>query len=105
MSEPSREHVGAVAQCLAAMPDRLAAADRRARHLLTSTDPAVLDAMQDALVRAGRSPEWQVWQLDRDEAEACDHWHRLSRHQCQVCGWDVRDVGFGWELVEEADDA
>ena len=58
MSEPSREHIEAVGRgLLQGKPGRAWArvdAETDAAMLLTSTDPAVLDAMQDALVRAGR---------------------------------------------------
>ena len=72
MSEPSREHIDAAAAGYD--PDAYDDTKKRSSHpaaviqwaarrhmateaakaLLTSTDPAVLDAMQDALVRAGR---------------------------------------------------
>ena len=55
MSEPSREHVEAVARVT--NPGDWSARKvilARAEAILTSTDPAVLDALQDALVRAGR---------------------------------------------------
>ena len=75
MSEPSREHIAAVAAGYD--PDAYDDTKKRSSHpaaviqwaarrhmateaakaLLTSTDPAVLDAMQDALVRAGRLTE------------------------------------------------
>lgn len=75
MSEPSREHLEAVAGIAAdhigdakdpADPHSWRCYDKvrypgdcgctwaLANDFLTSTDPAVLDAMQDALVRAGR---------------------------------------------------
>jgi hypothetical protein len=66
MSEPSREHVEAVGEAMAPKPfayyrgayrhdpDAVVSYLKRAERILTSTDPAVLDAMQDALVRAGR---------------------------------------------------
>jgi hypothetical protein len=55
MSEPTPEHIDAVAAGIGAdFPDWSHA---HARALLTSTDAAVLDAMQDALVRAGRLRE------------------------------------------------
>jgi hypothetical protein len=70
MSEPSKEHLEAVAEHLAPKPlsyyrqgyhgtepDAVRSYFKRAERILTSTDPAVLDAMQDALVRAGRLEE------------------------------------------------
>ena len=70
MSEPSKEHLEAVAEQLAPKPlsyyrqgyhgrepDAVLSYLKRAERILTSTDPAVLDAMQDALVRAGRLRE------------------------------------------------
>ena len=56
MSEPTPEHVDAVAHRLATMPGPTRG-DRYARWLLTDPPEAVLDAMQDALVRAGRLRE------------------------------------------------
>ena len=66
MSEPSREHVEALRDEIGGWPigsgyyaTRVGTDEAReiAEHLLTSTDPAVLDAMQDALVRANRIAE------------------------------------------------
>ena len=76
MSEPSRAHVEAVALTVS-RANRLSERDalQEAPHwewaseaILTSTDPAVLDAMQDALVRAGRlAQSWQEWGVQRPE--------------------------------------
>ena len=75
MSEPTREHIEAVARTIADdwNPDRdpilTAMFSDYADTILTSTDPAVLDAMQDALVRAGRLTEVTTWQeMALDEA-------------------------------------
>ena len=63
MSEPDEKHVARVAGCIwtASRADEgtisATGANKIAHALLTSTDPAVLDAMQDALVRAGRLRE------------------------------------------------
>ena len=66
MNEPSGEHVEAVGEAMAPKPfayyrgayrhdpGAVVSYLKRAERILTSTDPAVLDAMQDALVRAGR---------------------------------------------------
>jgi len=63
MSEPTLEHLQEIADVLTGHPIGSGyygtavgstEAHEMAEVLLTSTDPAVLDAMQDALVRAGR---------------------------------------------------
>ena len=65
MAEPSREHLAAIHKVL---EDSSVLFDfeiaKVARAILTSTEPAVLDAMQDALVRAGRLRPGQ-WTSER----------------------------------------
>ena len=81
MSEPTREHVEAVGagvrDCIKRLttppvfpgqPSFGATEFDIARAVLTSTDPAVLDAMQDALVRAGRLAEEIVWRELPDQS-------------------------------------
>lgn len=75
MTDPRPEHVDALA---ALIDHRLlsnpASRESTATTILTTTDPAALDAMEDALVRAGRldatygyrDPDGGVWQPGLD---------------------------------------
>ena len=65
-TDPILRHVQAVAWCVWSA--------ERAERLLTSTDPAVLDALQDALVRAGRLRE------DHQVARGPESWAIALRH-------------------------
>ena len=93
MSEPGREHVTVVARRVMTVicvrktfrcdihddevydeDDNCPRAVDVAHAILTSTDPAVLDAMQDALVRAGRLRE------DHQVARGPESWAIALRH-------------------------
>ena len=58
-----------------------------ARALLTSTDPAVLDSMQDALVRAGRLRE----EKRQMPARHADIRYRYQRERRLVTDWTEAD--------------
>lgn len=71
MSEPSREHVEAIAQWVIGntplsdySPDQQSMIREDAASMLEAVTPAVLDAMQDALVRAGRLCEDSQWRSE-----------------------------------------
>lgn len=79
MPDIPHEHVLAIAdettycdttRCINAARDAAVA-------ILTSTDPAVLDALTDALVRAGR--------LRKEESEYCTCGHYLTYHSGDGC--------------------
>ena len=61
-----------------------------ATGLLTSTDPAVLDAMQDALVRAGRLTETRETETFFD---GFDQIVRETARACYVTDWIYPEEG------------
>lgn len=61
------------------------------RRMLTSTAPAVLDAMQEALVRAGRLTEDVEWEEDLDGFGVTIRLQERRRHVTAWSDWKDAD--------------